>query len=301
MIVNQESLRGLNVSYSTAFNKALESVKEDYKKFATTVPSSAAENRYPWIGQMPQMREWIGDREIQNLSAYDYAIKNRKFEMTVSVPRDTIEDDQYGTYSMAFSHMGTEAAHHPEKLCFEVLKNGFKEKCYDGKAFFAEDHPSGEGGKTKAGNLSHLKLGTDAYVEARTSMMLLKGDRGKSLGLVPDLLVVSPANEHAARMILEADQISGTTNIWKGTAELLVSTELADTPEAWFLFSTKSFLKPLIFQQRKPWKLVAKNREEDDNVFTRDEFLWGASNRCNAGYGFWQMAYGSDGTVAAQG
>ena len=30
----------------------------------------------------------------------------------------------------------------------------------------------------------------------------------------------------------------------------------------------------------------------------RNEFIWGVDARYNAGYGFWQMAYGSTGTEA---
>lgn len=198
MIVNQASLKGLNVSYSAAYNKAFEGVKSNYEKIATTVPSTTAETNYKWLGQIPQMREWIGDREIQSLSAYDYIIKNKKFEMTVSVPRDDIEDDQYGIYTPLFSNMGESAAQHPDILCFDALKAGFTEKCYDGKTFFAEDHPSGEGGKKKVSNLSHDKLDADSYEAARTAMMSITGDKGKSLNLVPNLLVVSPANEKAA-------------------------------------------------------------------------------------------------------
>lgn len=301
MIVNQSSLAGLNISFSTAFNKSFESVKTDYQRIATTVPSSTAENTYPWLGQIPQMREWIGEREIQNLSAYDYTIKNRKFESTVSVPRDAIEDDQYGVYTASFQSLGFSAAQHPDLLCFEALKNGFTEKCYDGKPFFAQDHPSGEAGKGMASNMSHVKLDADSYEAARASMMMLTGDKGKSLNLVPDLLVVSPANEHAARLILKADQINGTSNILKDTSELLVSTELADMPQAWFLLCTKRFLKPLIFQKRRDTKLVAKTKLEDDNVFMRDEYMWGVDGRSNVGYGFWQMAYGSDGTEDVKG
>lgn len=301
MLINQSSLAGLNVSFSTAYNKAFEGVQTNYQKFATTVPSATSETNYTWLGQLPQMREWVGEREIQNLSAYDYTIKNRKFEMTVGVPRDVIEDDQYGVYTPTFSNMGFAAAQHPDLLCFEALKNGFAEKCYDGKPFFAADHPSGEAGSLAAGNMTHNKLDADAYEEARASMMLLTGDKGKSLNLVPDLLVVSPANEKEARLILKADQIGGTSNVLKDTAELLVATELADKPDMWFLLCTKQFLKPLIFQQRNKMKLTAKTRPEDDNVFMRDEYLWGVSGRSNVGYGFWQMAYGSDGTETVNG
>lgn len=301
MIVNQGSLAGLNTSYSAAFNKSFESVQTNYQRIATTVPSTTSETNYAWLGQIPQMREWIGEREIQNLSAYDYTIKNRKFEMTVAVPRDAIEDDQYGVYTPSFSNMGFSAAQHPDLLCFEALKNGFMEKCYDGKPFFATNHPSGEAGSVAVSNMTHEKLDADAYEEARTSMMMLTGDKGKSLNLVPDLLVVSPANEKAARLILKADTINGTSNILKDTAELLVATELADKPQAWFLLCTKQFLKPLIFQKRRDMKLTAKTKLEDDNVFLRDEYLWGVDGRSNVGYGFWQMAYGSDGTETVKG
>ena len=77
MIVNQANLRGLNVSYSTAYNKAFEGVESNYGKIATTVPSTTAETSYKWLGQVPQMREWIGEREIQKLSSYGYSIVNK--------------------------------------------------------------------------------------------------------------------------------------------------------------------------------------------------------------------------------
>lgn len=301
MVINQTSLRGLDVGFSSAYNKSFADVKKDYEKIATTVPSTTGETRYTWLGQLPQMREWIGEREIQNISAYDYSIRNKKFEMSVSVPRDAIEDDQYGTYTPMFAHMGESAARHPNTLCFDALKAGFQEKCYDGKPFFSEEHMAGEGGKKQVSNFSHDRLDASTYMTARASMMCITGDKGQSLNLVPNLLVVSPANEEAARMILMADTINGTTNVLKGTAELHVETELADMPAAWFLLCTNRFLKPIIFQKRKEIKLTALIKDDDANVFLNDLFIWGADGRSNAGYGFWQMAYGSDGTKPAQG
>ena len=298
MIVNQASLKGLDIAYSTAFNQAFAGVKDTHDKFATTVPSSTGETNYTWLGQMPGMREWIGERTIQNISAYDYTIKNKNFESTISIPRNAIEDDQYGQYSTVFAAHGEEAARHPNILCYEVLKNGFSEKCFDGKTFFAEDHPSGKDGKVKASNLSKKKFSEAEYEKARKAIMMLTGDKGQSLGLVPDLLVVSPANEKAARLVLEADQINGTTNVLKGTAELLVAPELADKENCWFLLCTNRFLKPIIFQDRKKAKLTALIKDDDENVFMRNEFIWGVDARYNAGYGFWQMAYGSTGTEA---
>ena len=78
-------------------------------------------------------------------------------------------------------------------------------------------------------------------------------------------------------------------------------TELADQPDYWFLLATQKALKPIIYQKRKPIKLTSKTNDNDDTVFMKDQFIWGADGRSNAGYGFWQMAYGSIGTTSSKG
>ncbi len=298
MIVNQANLHGLTVGYSTAFNKSLEETQANYQKVATVVPSSTGEQDYKWLGQMPSMKEWIGEREIQAIEAYDYLIKNKKFEMTYGVPREDIEDDKYGVYTPLFANMGEAAALHPDELVFGAMMRGFEAKCYDGLSFFNTSHQAG--GNTYS-NRSDERLDRASYMKARTAIMSIRGDKGKSLKLVPDLLVVSPAQEEAARLILEADQIDGTTNVLKGTAKLHVEPMLAENPDYWFLLCTGRFLKPFIYQIRKKIKFVSLTKETDENVFMLDQYVYGADGRSNAGYGFWQMAYGSTGEVEAKG
>jgi phage major head subunit gpT-like protein len=58
-------------------------------------------------------------------------------------------------------------------------------------------------------------------------MMGFKNDEGISLGIRPNMLVVPPSLESQAKEVLVADLVGVTgegtkTNIWKGTAELLV-------------------------------------------------------------------------------
>lgn len=68
----------------------------------------------------------------------------------------------------------------------------------------------------------------------------------------------------------------------------------------WFLLDTSRALKPLIFQDRKPFnKLVRMDADTDEAVFSRKEFRYGVDGRCNVGFGFWQMAYGSKQTLNA--
>ncbi|MBD3738578.1 MAG: Mu-like prophage major head subunit gpT family protein [Pseudomonas balearica] len=62
---------------------------------------------------------------------------------------------------------------------------------------------------------------------------------------------------------------------------------------AWYLIDDSRVIKPLIFQDREAAKITAKTSLTDDNVFDRDEFVWGAKRRCAAGFGAWQLAYAS--------
>ena len=109
-----------------------------------TVPSSTKENVYPWLGTLPSMQKWAGDRIIRNLKAHKYSIENEKFEMTIAVKRDDIEDDQVGIYGPMFRDMGAQAGLHPNQLVFGALKKGHELACYDGQYFFDADHRSTE-------------------------------------------------------------------------------------------------------------------------------------------------------------
>ncbi|MBK8441741.1 MAG: Mu-like prophage major head subunit gpT family protein [Rhodobacter sp.] len=107
----------------------------------SSLASGSRDETYGWIGNLPAMREWIGQRVVNNLSAYGFTITNRKFELTVSVGREDIEDDRLGTFKPAFAEMGGMARRHPDELIFELLKNGFTSPCFDGQNFFDTDHP----------------------------------------------------------------------------------------------------------------------------------------------------------------
>lgn len=294
MIINPQTLRGVYTGFNTLFNQAFAGHKPTYEKVATVVPSTTDTETYAWLGDIPGMREWVGDREIQNLTGSGYTIRNKDFEMTVGVDRNALEDDKVGLYRPAIQMLGESAAMHPDELVYELLSSGFTELCYDGKAFFAADHPVGP---SSVSNKLTDKLTPESYKKARAMMMNFKNGKGRSLGLVPDLLVVPPALEAAARDILVADFVNGTKNTMQGTAEIHVEPRLkSDT--AWFLLCTIRPIKPLIYQQRKKAKFVSKTAETDDNVFMSKRFLYGADSRGNAGFGFWQMAVGSDGSKA---
>ena len=108
MIITSDLINQLYITVSAAFADGLGTAESQYEKIAMVVPSSSRENVYPWLGTLPSMRKWAGDRVIRNLSTHDYSIKNEKFESTLAVKRDDLEDDQVGIYGPLFRDMGAE-------------------------------------------------------------------------------------------------------------------------------------------------------------------------------------------------
>jgi len=141
MLINSSTLSALFRAFNTAFKQGFGMIAPQWSKIATLVPSSTKTEDYGWLGKIPRMREWIGDRQIQNLKLHTYSIKNKKFESTVGVDRDDIEDDQLGVYTPIMQTLGTNAAELPDELVFALLAAGFTTTCYDGQYFFDTDHP----------------------------------------------------------------------------------------------------------------------------------------------------------------
>ena len=65
---------------------------------AMTVPSTGSSTNHAWLTQIPGMREWLGDRLVNNIESDNMTVTNRLFEGTIEMPRADIEDDQHGIY-----------------------------------------------------------------------------------------------------------------------------------------------------------------------------------------------------------
>lgn len=82
--------------------------------------------------------------------------------------------------------------------------------------------------------------------------------------------------------------------------EISVSNFGGGTGSPWYLVDNSRPIMPIIFQDREPAKITPKTSLTDDNVFNRDEFVWGAKRRCAAGFGAWQLIYASRQPLTAE-
>lgn len=87
-------------------------------------------------------------------------------------------------------------------------------------------------------------------------------------------------------------------------AAVLVSNsdvDLAARPNnpIWYLLDTSRAIKPVLFQNRKSPVLTGMTDLNDEAVFMRNSFRFGADSRNNVGFGFWQFAYASNQPLTA--
>ncbi len=141
IVITNQLMAALFQGFQALFKNGFEQAPNFYGSLVTQVPSSTSEEVYGWLGQTTGFREWLGDRVIQALKTDGFKIINKHFENTVGVSRNQIEDDRTGILAPVFTQLGMDAKAHPDQVVFELLELGRTALCYDGKPFFAADHP----------------------------------------------------------------------------------------------------------------------------------------------------------------
>lgn len=199
--VNKYNLDVLTTALRREFLDGLQQKKPTWSQIAMRIPSTTATNYYAWLGNVPKMREWVGERQLNKLKDETFYIVNKPFESTISVPRTDIEDDQIGMHRLDAYGLGEAAALLPDQLVWSLLKNGTTERCYDGQCFFDTEHPlyPNTDGTGTAAFQSNLTKGSDAdavtwYVVDDTSryMPLIWQEREK-----PELTAkTNPDSDH---------------------------------------------------------------------------------------------------------
>lgn len=290
------TLRGLTAK----FDAGVANASPFYPEVCTMVQSQGADEKYGFLGAMPGMREWIGDRNFEGLRAADYTLANKEWESSVGIEKNDIDDDRLGMYGPVLQDMGIEAAHHPDELLLTLITGGEAAACFDGQFFFDTDHAWGDSG-SQSNDLTYAAA-TDttptedefraAYHAARKAMLQFKNDKGKlfirpTVRPLPNLLLVVPPDleETANKAINKQLVSSGETNVVLDKPRIVTIGGLTDATK-FYLFNLSQSLKPFVFQARRP--LSRQMKGMDDREFKNVKFMTDA--RYNLGYLAWWNA-----------
>jgi len=298
MIVNKKSLEAVTktikaVYLATLLAKAQEQML--YKKLAMIINSNSPEEVLSWIGDLPEVKEWLSERAKETLKYFDYTIKKKDWEATIKIMRDDILFDRLGVVKPRIMQLVEVGFAFYTKIIIDLLKAGETTKCYDGKYLFAANHD----GVYNQANIFNYKLTPKAYGLARANMRKLKTYSGQTININPTHLIVPPALETTGLEIIKSTTVSGSTNIYQGTSELIVIPELTSDVEWYLADLSKGELKPFIMQMVKPFEnsFAALDDQTSEAAFMRKEYYYGIDSIMNAAPGFWQLIYKGKGTT----
>lgn len=298
-------LPGLKTEFEVAYRNELN--HSPIEGLATIIQTTVPSQQYAWLGAVPGMREFVGERVLQGIKGYGVTISDKTFESTIAVDRKAIEDDQLDLIRLRIRDLAGRVAHHRHQMLIETLAGAFTGNGLDGVPFFSGTHPV-KGGTFS--NTSGNALGANALAEAMASMMTVPDEAGIPLGIVPDTLVVGPNQMWNALELAESavvvykgnatDTAASTpyANAFQGRLKVVVSPFLTGaSADNWFLLDTKRAIRALILQQRSdvPIEFAALEAGSgSESAFMQDRYLYGVRARYNVGLGLWQCAYGAN-------
>jgi phage major head subunit gpT-like protein len=291
------------------FRNAVTSTPTFWNLVAKKVPSKTEKNVYPWLSETPQIREWLGERIVNNVATRDYSLTNKSFESTIGINKDKLADDTYGFFSDITTSLGKRVAEFPDVQIATALEAGNTTVCWDGQYFFDTDHPVNvEVPATQYSNnliAAAYNLDLDpkgVFKKVRAAMMKFKREDGQPLGVIGNIIMVPPDWEAAGREAVEAGTISqfaqasqgtgnnvavaGVTNVFAGNAGVCIVNPFLTKTDAGYMFCTTKGVMPLLYQERQSASFVPRVNPESDNVFLQKRFEWGVDLRAAFGYTF---------------
>lgn len=296
MVVNVANMDALFKTYSKRFSDAQAAAAgRAYanqllaEEIALLLPVSGAATQHSWLDQIKGIHEWAGERVINNIRLQALTVTNRRFENTVSVPRTSIEDDQYGMFSPLIGALGADAETLWIKLAVaSLLANG---KWADGNPFFCSGRKLSDEKSARAltnGVTTGLsKTAAEAALTALRGFVLAGNEPAD---VVPELLLVGPSLEGVAKAIVEADieaNTGGTLAVSNVSPARMLKVRVdsrltGDHAATWYVTARKAGIPGVCVQQRKKPALTRLDRDTDANVFMNDTFLYGVDARGEA-------------------
>lgn len=266
--------------------------------FASSQPSET----YKWLGMVPQVREWVGGRQVKPLRASGVTIENKVWEATVRIDADEQRRDKSGQIMLRINDLARRVATHPNKLLTSLVSNGASTTCYDGQYFFSTSHSEGDSG-TQSNSISYdvttASAPTDdemskAIVKAIAQIIGFKDDQGEPMNesarkfvvMVPVVFLPSTVLAITSKAVNDLGNPLSRTGPFE--VDWVANPRLSWT-DKFAVFRADGETRPFIFQEELPVQMhaLAEGSELEAN---ENQHQYGVKAIHAAGYGFWQDA-----------
>lgn len=278
-------------------------------------PSASAREKYGWLGQVPSMKEWIGNRVLKQLREYDYEIKNNLYDASLEISIDDLRRDKTGQLNMRIADFANTPEDHWVELLSDLIDLGASAQSYDSTEFFSASHEIGD-----SGTMTNLLTSSDydefdvTDPEAPTSaemsdailVMLahfktMKDDQGRGINKTATQYIIMVQTvkmwKAAAQAITKDLLASGSTLIDNPLKNMgfnisvVQNTELNSSTyeKSIIAFRADGVRPPLIRQQETP-PILQTLDESSDFYKTHRALAWFLESWRNVGFGFFQSA-----------
>lgn len=114
----------------------------------TEVPMNTKRALMAWLSQAPSLKAWEGERHIKENSGNEFTIVADKFEGTIGIDVDDLDDaSEVDNFAEEVRSLGEAAGQHRDQLMWDFMGNqGETALCYDGTPLFNAAHPLKNGG-----------------------------------------------------------------------------------------------------------------------------------------------------------
>ena len=234
---------------------------------------------------------------------YDVSYTHQKWTKAISISREMWDDDRFnvmrrGTAELAKSKQRTKDQIGADIFNYSFTSGGGGKATFtagDAVALFSTAHTVTNG----ASNISNYTTTDLNEASLETALVAMRGtldDKSELVGINPDTLLIPPALEKEARILLDSSGRVGTANNdinpYQGRLKIIVWDRIAATAggsdTVWFLLDSSEH--KLIWFNRLDTGLQGPEYDFDNDVAK-----WKDGFRCKAGWSDFRGTYGSKG------
>lgn len=237
------------------------------------------------------------------VQGFDVTYTHYEDSLGTSVSNKLWEDDQFNVIRKKPSNLARAKMRTQEQMLADVFNYGFTAgggglssfTSGDALALFSASHTREDGGATQS-NYTTVDLNEGSVETALVSIRTQLDHKGQLFMAKGDTLVVAPALEKEARILLNSTQRTGTANNdinpYQGALKLVVwdflGSAAGGSDTAWFVID--SSLHALNFFKRSD-----RGLEGPEWDFDTKTAKWSVDCRWSVGFSGWRGTYGSKG------
>lgn len=303
-MLGRANLEAAFIAFSTVFDMKLKNTPVIYPRLALVIPGVSERLEFKWLGSIPTMKRWIGERTIQKLRGETQALTTDWWANGIEVDVDDFRvEARLGMLATRVRSLAEAAARRIDDQVAQFYLQGTtgitEGTTYDGVQLYSDSHTAGTGAGVRAGEAqSNLVAGALASATFNTALqksLLFTDDEGEPIVTEMATVLVGPTNQLTVRELFKLERnAAGASNPDYGMAEAIIAPRFGLSP-AWMLITQAEIKSVIVGMEFEP-QFAAADDPASPEMFKRRTALYGAHVKFGTCYGPWQASVGSPGS-----